>query len=111
LAQKIDEVVSLNIPFVIGEFSGKSLGCTDESPYLTVLEKCHEHGIGWLAWEWGPGNEFAEPPDKPCPEMNMTTDGKYSSIQDGWARTVAIDHPYSIKNTAVTPHFLVQGGE
>lgn len=103
LAQKIDEIVSLNIPFVIGEFTGKSLGCTDDSPYLTVLEKCHEHEIGWMAWEWGPGNEHG---DSPCAAMNMTTDGKYATIQNGWAKTVAIDHRFSIKNTAVTPRFL-----
>ncbi len=98
----VDAVVSQNIPFIVGEFSGVCQECdniNNDSPYSDILNKCQQASIGWIAWEWGPGNEFGDPP---CPAMNMTTDGQYATIQDGWARTVAIDHPYSIKNTAAT---------
>ncbi len=102
----VDQVVAQNIPFIVGEFSGYSNGCFNDSPYQTIMQKSQEAGIGWLAWEWGPGNGFG---DDPCPGMDMTTDGQFASLQAGWATDVAIDSPYSIKNTAVTPSSIANG--
>ena len=39
----------------------------------------------------------------------MTTDGQYTNIKAGWARDVAIDSPFSIRNTAVTPSSIANG--
>jgi mannan endo-1,4-beta-mannosidase len=107
--QAIDDVVVANIPFIVGEFSGVCQECdnnNNDSPYIEILTKCQQAAIGWIAWEWGPGNEYGSPP---CPAMNMTVNGHYATLQAGWARSVAVDHPYSIKNTAVTPYFLTHG--
>ena len=105
--EAVNAAVAANIPLLVGEFSGVSQECQPGSPYPEILEKCQEAAIGWIAWEWGPGNEFGTPS---CPAMNLTADGQFNSIQDGWARTVLLDHPYSIKNTAVTPRSIRQGG-
>jgi mannan endo-1,4-beta-mannosidase len=107
--QAIDAAVAANIPLLVGEFSGVCQECdtaNNDSPYAEILTKCHAAAIGWIAWEWGPGNEYGDPP---CPVMNMTMDGHYATLQDGWAREVAVDHPYSISNTAVRPYFLTHG--
>ena len=107
--QAIEAVIAANIPFIVGEFSGVCQECdtnNNDSPYAEILTQCHHAAIGWMAWEWGPGNEYGNPP---CPAMNMTTGGHYATLQNGWAREVAIDHPYSLKNTAVTPYFLIHG--
>jgi len=88
----------------LGEFAGVCQYChelNNETPYQTILEECHKNAIGWIAWEWGPGNEKAR--NNPCYAMNMTTDGTYAAIRPGWPNEVAITHPYSIKNTARTP--------
>ena len=102
----VDAVVAQNIPFIVGEFNayGAAQGCFNDSPYQTIMQKSQEASIGWLAWEWGPGNGFGG-----CQPMDMTPDGQYTNIYAGWARDVAIDSPYSIKNTAVTPNSIANG--
>jgi mannan endo-1,4-beta-mannosidase len=110
----VDEVVAKNIPFIVGEFSGVGGPCDVPSPYAEILDTCHQNEIGWLAWEWGPGNEFGTPP---CLAMNMTGEkdqdpnknGRFANLKPGWARQVAIEHPHSIRNTAVTPRSLLVG--
>lgn len=105
----IKQVVAMNIPFIVGEFAGVCQRCdtlNNDSPYAAILDECHYNSVGWIAWEWGPGNEYGNPP---CPEMNMTLDGLYKNLKPGWAKDVAIDHPYSIKRTAVTPYLIRHG--
>src|SRR5207245_6566823 len=59
----------LDYPLIVGEFSrygGQPCGadgasmCSEagEIDYKTILSACHALGIGWYAWEWGPGNDF-----------------------------------------------------
>jgi mannan endo-1,4-beta-mannosidase len=96
--QAITDVVAKRIPFIVGEFAGVCQECgnhNNDAPYETILEECHKNAIGWIAWEWGPGNEAGG-----CAEMNMTANGTYATIRRGWPNEVAITHRYSIKNTA-----------
>jgi mannan endo-1,4-beta-mannosidase len=110
----VEEVVVRQIPFVVGEFSGVGELCDSPSPFSEIVDACNEGEIGWIAWEWGPGNEFG---DNPCPAMNMTgekdedprNNGLFANLTPGWARQVALDHPHSIQNTAVTPRSLLGG--
>lgn len=105
----ISQVVAQRIPFIVGEFSGVCQQCdtiNNDSPYSEILTECHKNSIGWIAWEWGPGNIFGNPP---CAAMDMTTDGSYQNLVPGWAKEVATDHAYSIKNTAVTPYLMKKG--
>jgi mannan endo-1,4-beta-mannosidase len=108
----LQQSVALNYPLIVGEFSqfgafagaGNSV-CSPkgEIDYATILEVCHQHEIGWYAWEWGPGNDFNDPL---CVVMDMTRDRRFATLKPGWAEEVAISSPYSIKNTAVTPPTL-----
>lgn len=91
----IDTVKKLGLPFIVGEFAHKSVGCVCCIDYKYILEYCQQQEIGWLAWEWGPGNSD-------CAEMDMTTDGTFKTLQ-GWGLEVAMTLPYSIKNTAKKP--------
>jgi mannan endo-1,4-beta-mannosidase len=68
--------------------------------YQTILSACDGHGIGWYAWEWGPGNDFNDPL---CAVMDMTPDRLFANLKPGFAREVALDSLFSIKNTSVTP--------
>jgi mannan endo-1,4-beta-mannosidase len=77
-----------------------------EIDYRTILQVCHEHEIGWYAWEWGPGNGFNDPL---CTVMDMTSDRLFENLQPGWAEEVAISSPFSIANTSVTPAVLLDG--
>jgi mannan endo-1,4-beta-mannosidase len=111
----LQKSVNLGYPLVVGEFSrfGGYAG-TDESTgknksicspdgeinYRTIIEECQNHEIGWYAWEWGPGNGFEDPL---CSAMDMTPDRLFDNLKPGWATEVAIDSPYSIKNTSITP--------
>jgi mannan endo-1,4-beta-mannosidase len=74
--------------------------------------------MGYLVWEWGPGNGFFEyNPPVMCPGMDITIDGTYQSIlnivpgssQKGWIRDVMIDSPYSVKNTATKTPYILNG--
>jgi mannan endo-1,4-beta-mannosidase len=85
----------IKAPLIVGEFAHKGVGCTGAIPYKAIIEYAQKYNIGWLAWEWGPGNQD-------CAEMDMTKDGKFDTLW-GWAKEVAIESPYSIKNTSVRP--------
>jgi mannan endo-1,4-beta-mannosidase len=112
IRSKLQNSVNLNYPLIVGEFSkfgawaGKDISvCSPagEVDYQTILEECHKHEIGWYAWEWGPGNDFKDPL---CSVMDMTPDRLFDNLKPGWATEVAIDSPYSIKNTSVIPPTL-----
>jgi mannan endo-1,4-beta-mannosidase len=108
------QAVDLGYPLIVGEFSGyggwpcKSPGASICSPageidYRAILKACHELQIGWYAWEWGPGNDKGNPPDPACVIMDMTTDRHFARLKPGWAHDVAIDSPFGILKTSVTP--------
>ncbi|HEU4328122.1 MAG TPA: cellulose binding domain-containing protein [Roseiflexaceae bacterium] len=99
---EIQESVAMNLPLIIGEFGNK----WDETPsgaipYRTIIEQAHLNEIGYLPWEWGPGNN-------PQTWLDMTTDSTYATLRD-WGLEVAVTSPYSIKNTAVRPRSMVTG--
>jgi mannan endo-1,4-beta-mannosidase len=109
------EATDLGYPLIVGEFSkyggfpcgfpnGTSM-CSGggEIDYAAILGICQDHQIGWYAWEWGPGNGFSDPL---CDIMDMTPDRLFANLKAGWARDVAVDSPFGISNTAVTPEWL-----
>jgi mannan endo-1,4-beta-mannosidase len=112
IRSNLQHAVDLDYPLVVGEFSqfgGFPCGSPDGTSicseggkidYRTILSACDGHGIGWYAWEWGPGNDFYDPL---CAVMDMTPDRLFANLKPGWARDVALDSPFSIKNTSVTP--------
>lgn len=115
IRSNLKRAVELNYPLIVGEFSqyggfpcgnpeGTSM-CSEGGriDYRTILSACHEYGIGWYAWEWGPGNDYNDPL---CAVMDMTPDRTFANLKPGWASEVAVDSPFSIKNTAVTPVWI-----
>lgn len=50
-----------------------------EVDYLRFVKLCAKNKIGYLLWEWGPGNEEHH---KPCPQMDMTIDGTFAGLKD-----------------------------
>lgn len=90
---QFDAAFDANIALIIGEFSqwgaynGNTSICVGngETDYTAIMTKATEHGFGWYAWEWGPGNEFGDPN---CAKMNMTTNGTITTLQPGWATDV-----------------------
>lgn len=91
----------IKAPLIVGEFAHKGVGCIGAIPYKAIIEYAQKYNIGWLAWEWGPGNQD-------CAEMDMTKDGKFDTLW-GWAKEAAIESPYSIKNTSVRPKSIDEG--
>jgi mannan endo-1,4-beta-mannosidase len=91
----------IKAPLIVAEFAHKGVGCSGAISYKAIIELSQKYGIGWLAWEWGPGNQD-------CAEMDMTKDGKYDTLW-GWAKEVCVDSAYSIKNTSVRPKSVLEG--
>jgi mannan endo-1,4-beta-mannosidase len=119
-----------NIPLILGELCGyggwpgpgepNTASCEEKGSidYTALLTEAAANNIGYLVWEWGPGNGFYEyNPPVPCPGMDITTDGTYQSIVNivqgstprGWIRDVMIDSPHSIKNTAAKSSYILNG--
>lgn len=106
---KLGAAFTAGMPLVIGEFSqwgawtapGVSICApAGEVDYQTVLQAAHAYGIGWYAWEWGPGNDGGGYPD--CTVMDMTTNNALETLKDGWASDV-VHGPYGIGATSVIP--------
>jgi hypothetical protein len=99
ITDEISQSVKMNLPLVVGEFAHTGVGCETTINYKHIIAECQKNDIGWLAWEWGPGNSD-------CTEMDMTTDSKFETLRD-WALEVAVSDQNSIKNTAVRPKFIL----
>ncbi len=91
----IENAKTAGIPLVVGEFAVAGMENKGLICYETIISECHKTEIGWLAWEWGPGNLHGN-------LMDMTTNNKSETLW-GWAKEVCISSPYSIKNTAIRP--------
>jgi mannan endo-1,4-beta-mannosidase len=111
ITNEFQESVDIGLPFIVGEFTYKfnrAGGCDYETDYKTIIRLCSQDEIGWLAWEWGPGNDYFQPT---CDIMNMTVDSYFSTLKDTWAKEVAITSAYSIDSTSITPDYILNGGE
>ncbi len=102
------------IPFIIGELSkygawageGVSVcSAAGEVDYQWMAAECQRLGIGWLAWEWGPGN--AGGGDPLCSVMDMTTNNLYSGLT-GWGKDLVENPVYGIKATAKRADILLK---
>jgi mannan endo-1,4-beta-mannosidase len=124
IKNKFAEAAPVPIPIVLGELSkyGAFPGSAEVSPcsekglvdYQQFAQQAEAAGMGWLVWEWGPGNQFKLAND--CPQMDMTTDGSFASLNNlpatavnAWAKDIAITAPFSIKNTAQHTFFISSG--
>lgn len=110
ISDTFNEAVSNKFCFVLGEISkygaytGKDSDgnpnpiCVPEGEvdYLQFLNLCHTHKVGYLTWEWGPGNDAK---DATCKLMNMTSDSKFTGLQD-WAIDVVENNIYGIRANA-----------
>ena len=129
IAAQLTAAETNNVPLILGELAGyggwpgedvdetKSCAAEGEVDYAALLTEAAKHNIGWLLWEWGPGNGFYDQdPVVLCPAMDITTNGTYASVQaiaagapNAWAKDAVITGTYSIKNTAVKTSYLLNG--
>ncbi len=103
----IDKSIELDICFILGEFSRCELpfNC-DRAPLLWqyMIEYATKNEIGWLPWSW---YCCGEKPDV----HSITSDGIFGHwYNEPWGRQVAVDGEYSIKNVAIRPGFVTEGG-
>jgi mannan endo-1,4-beta-mannosidase len=129
IAGQLNAAAAANVPLMLGEvcavggYPGDNVpavyGCTAEGgvDYVSILTEAAKHDIGWLLWEWGPGNGYYDvDPIVLCPTMDITTNGTYASVQaitpndpNAWAKDAVITGAYSIKNTAVKTAYIQNG--
>jgi len=109
---QFESAVNQNVPFIVGEFSkygayaGEKISpCSEDGriDYVTILSECQRLQIGWLAWEWGPGNTGEG--DLLCENMDMTTDSTFATLR-AWGLDVAVTRPDGIRQTAQRPPFI-----
>ena len=126
---QLDNAAANNVPLILGELCAyggwpgqganvtESCGAKGEVDYGSLLAESSKHDIGWLVWEWGPGNGFYdEGAVILCPAMDMTPDRTYQSIvsiQPGavnaWVKEVVITSPYGLQNTALKTDYIQNG--
>lgn len=109
---QFQDAVNAGLPFIVGEFAAYGAYAGNESicgpkgqvDYKTILTEAQRLDIGWLVWEWGPGNDGGG--DPLCVIMDMTTDSKFATLK-GWGKDVALTHVAGIQKTSVLSPFLV----
>ena len=89
--------------------------------YRKLVQQAAAQDMGWLIWEWGPGNAFKT---TQCTNMDMTTDRMFRSLfripatppttrpEDDrhWMKELAISNAsYSIKSSVKTTSFINSG--
>jgi mannan endo-1,4-beta-mannosidase len=114
ITAQFEAAVIANVPFIIGELSkyGARAGngvsvCSTAGmvDYEWMATECQRLGIGWLAWEWGPGN--AGGGDPLCTIMDMTTNNTYLGLT-GWGLDLATNSTYGLITTQKTAY--IQNG-
>ena len=121
------EAVAAGIPFIIGEISkygGFADGASICSPageveYMRFIELANTNQIGWLVWEWGPGNASFDAAGnllESCPNMDATTDRTFDSLSNltpeapnFWLKDLILENPIGITNTSLKTAFLQSG--
>ena len=106
IKEQFEAAANAGLPFIVGEFAaygayagGESIcGPKGQVDYQAILTEAQRLEIGWLAWEWGPGN--AGGGDPLCTIMDMTTDGQFKNLRS-WGKEVAITHANSIQKTSI----------
>lgn len=98
----LEKSVALKLPFIVGEFAHKEVGCKGSIAYKHILKEGQRLGIGWMPWEWG-----GEPHNADCREMDMTPTGLFKDLEK-WGKEVALTDPNSIKNTSVRPQYILK---
>lgn len=115
IKDQFQAAVNAGLPFIIGEFAGfGAFAGTNVSPcgpkgqidYQTIISEAQRLDIGWLVWEWGPGNTGGG--DPLCVIIDMTTDSKFNTLK-GWGKDVAVTHAASIQKTSVRSPFILNG--
>ncbi len=64
-----------------GGFDDGESVCSDkgEVDYQRFAKLCAKNKVGYIIWEWGPGNVEN---NRPCPQMDITTDGTFARLKD-----------------------------
>ncbi|MEO5975867.1 MAG: cellulase family glycosylhydrolase [Chryseolinea sp.] len=129
IASQLNAATTANVPLLLGEVAGyggwpgenvdETKSCSAEGlvDYASILTEAAKHDIGWLLWEWGPGNGFYDhDPVVLCAAMDITTNGTYASIEaitandaNAWAKDAVITGTYSLKNTAIKTPYINNG--
>lgn len=112
IRDQFQSAVNAGLPFIVGEFAGYGAYAGADSPcsskgqidYKTILSETQRLDIGWLVWEWGPGNVGGG--DPLCVVMDMTTNSTFSTLK-GWGKEVAVTNAASIQKTVARSPFLV----
>jgi mannan endo-1,4-beta-mannosidase len=108
LTKKLEESVANDVPLLVGEFSPyvtDGSNDTDSIRYTNIMDQCQRLQIGWLVWEWGPGN--LDESGRPTPWAGLTRDGTVATLNP-WGRDVALDHANSIAHTSKRPASMVK---
>ena len=107
----LQDLIAKEIPFIVGEFSGGTLASPQPNQpidlYKTIIPICQTNHVGYIAWEWHPGNNYN---DIDITLMDMTSDGKYINLKTGWAKDIMVNDQNSIKNTTKTPDYIINKG-
>lgn len=106
--QELAQSVDMGLPLMVGEFAQHAVYLCDQSPfaYSVLLDEAQAREVGWLVWSWGAVQ------NNDCKGMgpfDMTSDGSFGNWTGKWASDVAVDHPHSLKNSAVRPKSMLSG--
>lgn len=99
-----------NMPLIFAEGPQKAKtpqDCTSEFPYLYMIDRSQQEGIGWMSWSWGAvNNGDCGSPDS---VFDITTDGVYGHWADAFGEDICVRAKSSIQNTSVRPASLIEG--
>lgn len=112
ITDQFESAVNANVPLILGELSkygawagnGVSVcSSAGQVDYEWMASEAQRLGIGWLAWEWGPGNSGGG--DPLCTAMDMTTNNTYATLT-GWGLALATNATYGLITAQKTSYIL-----
>lgn len=104
MANKINAVLALDLPFVLGEIANQqddNVPCQYNLNYQALLNYCEANQVGWLAWGWDKDN---------CPDREMSTNGTFASLTPYGADLVNNSTYGMLTHPVAKSDYLVNGG-
>lgn len=111
---RLDTLISVmkrkNMPLIFAE--GPQLpkspqDCASVFPYLYMIDRCQQEGIGWMSWSWG----AADNGDCGSPNsvFDITTDGSFGHWANSFGEDICVKSKSSIQKTSIRPASMIAG--
>lgn len=104
VAGKVQTIANSTIPIILGEIANyqtDNIPCQYNIKYESILKASQQDNVGWMAWCWYKDH---------CPDRQMTTNGKLSSLSP-YGQVIVNNPDWGLATKAMKTNYLKNGAK